>query len=46
MNRDVFFLEDLLESQISQPFHKGYQVLFLIKATRYQVPGLAKIVVH
>ena len=26
MNRDVFFLEDLLESQMAQPYHKGYQV--------------------
>ena len=26
MSRDVFFLEDLLQSQIAQPFHKGYQV--------------------
>ena len=27
MNRDVFFLEDLLKSQMAQPHHQGYQVV-------------------
>ena len=31
MNRDVFFLEDLLKSQMAQPHHQGYQVVTYIK---------------
>ena len=27
MNRDVFFLEDLLKAQMAQPHHQGYQVV-------------------
>ena len=30
MNRDVFFLEDLLKAQMAQPHHQGYQVVTYI----------------